>query len=111
MIGSIIRRARIARVRRQIDQVHERFHAEPDIQLVSNICAAFCDDVSKRVFATSIREGCEGALIDMGLAGPWADQERRTVAIGAMRSLLTDVVPEDVLDLAFSDEPLGGAHV
>lgn len=111
MIASMIRRARVARARKKIDQLHDRFRNEPDIQFVTYAAAAFCDDASVRILAKSIREGCEGALADMGLVGPWADQERRSLAILSMMSLLADVVPDNVLELAFSDEPLGEADV
>lgn len=111
MIGSIVRRVRRARAHKKFEQVHERFRAAPDIQFVSYASALFCDEASKQILAKSIREGCDAALNDMGLVGPWADEERRSLAIVSMMSLLRDVVPDDVLKLAFADHLEAGADV
>lgn len=54
--------------------------------------------------AQHIREGCLGALDDLGVNGPWG-RDRREVAVQALHSLLADVLPADVLGMVMEGQP------
>lgn len=96
----VLARHRAGKARKAISQARDEFLAAPDIQFLSNMSAVYCTPASYPFFADCIRQACLVSLRDMGLEGPWADAERRTRSIEAMRILLADVVPDEVLDLA-----------
>lgn len=94
----MLRMVRRAHNRKKLRDTVRKFQAQPGVQRVAAYARAMKTETEKRWIAGIIRDGAMDALGDLGINGPWAG-DRKRLAPEAMRTLLTGLIPADVLEM------------